>query len=63
MAKKLALNDQLEQQLAALAKKKNLKREDVLLQAIGLMKYLEENDATVVVAKKADGSAAGEVAL
>lgn len=63
MAKKLALNDQLEQQLAALAKKKNLKREDVLLRAIGLMKYLEDNDATRVVAKNAGGRDVGEVTL
>jgi hypothetical protein len=62
MAKKIALNDELEAQIEALAKKRGVAKEDILLQAIGLMKFIDEKDADEVVVKKASGEV-GNVAI
>jgi hypothetical protein len=62
MVKKVALNPELEAQIEALAKKRGVNKEDILLEAIGLMKFIDEKEADEVVVMKASDEV-GKIAL
>lgn len=64
MARKAtALNPQLQKLVAELAEKKGVGEEDVLLQAVSLLRFLDEKGAAKVTAKRADDTDIVEVAL